>query len=85
MLGRLRLQLADLVGRGGALLKTLADFRPQAAAAWDQANLSTTCIVCSSRRVATSSPLFSNTFSIAGSSKTLKHALEPEIARLPDH
>jgi hypothetical protein len=39
MLGRLRLQLADLVGRGGALLKTLADFRPQAAAAWQAADI----------------------------------------------
>jgi len=39
MLGRLRLQLADLVGRGSALLKTLADFRPQAAAAWQAADI----------------------------------------------
>jgi multidrug resistance protein MdtO len=39
MLGRLRLQLADLVGRVGALLKTLADFRPQAAAAWQAADI----------------------------------------------
>jgi multidrug resistance protein MdtO len=39
MLSRLRLQLADLVGRGGALLKTIADFRPQAAAAWQAADI----------------------------------------------
>jgi multidrug resistance protein MdtO len=39
MLGRLRLQLADSVSRGSALLKTLADFRPQAAAAWQAADI----------------------------------------------
>jgi hypothetical protein len=39
MLGRLRLQLADLVGRGGALLKTIADFSPQAAVASHAADI----------------------------------------------